>query len=40
MCYKRKCEKCNKWAWGGCGNHISQALKGIAEKDLCKCKIK
>lgn len=37
MCYKLKCDKCHKWTWGGCGKHIDQALKGIPEKDICKC---
>ena len=37
MCYKMKCQKCKKWTWAGCGNHIKSALKGIPDKDLCKC---
>ena len=38
MCYKVKCEKCQKWTWGGCGKHIESALKGISKKDLRNCK--
>lgn len=23
--------------WSGCGNHIEQALAGVAKKDRCQC---
>lgn len=35
MCWKDKCN-CGKWTWAGCGKHIDNALKGIAEEDRCK----
>lgn len=40
MCYKTICNNCKKWTYGGCGKHISQALKDIPDADLCKCKSK
>lgn len=40
MCQKTKCITCNKWTWKGCGKHISEALKGIPQNELCVCKTK
>eukprot|EP00823_Brevimastigomonas_motovehiculus_P003022 TRINITY_DN1816_c0_g3_i2.p1 TRINITY_DN1816_c0_g3~~TRINITY_DN1816_c0_g3_i2.p1 ORF type:complete len:201 (+),score=106.70 TRINITY_DN1816_c0_g3_i2:113-715(+) len=38
MCFKVKCKTCQKWTWGGCGNHIEQALSGVKKEDRCTCK--
>jgi hypothetical protein len=31
------CSACGKPTWKGCGQHIEQALQGVAENDRCKC---
>jgi hypothetical protein len=36
MCSRTICRKCGKPTWSGCGNHIEQALKGVAKKDRCQ----
>ena len=38
MCVKVICQKCKKYTWSGCGKHVEEALKGVAEADKCKCK--
>jgi hypothetical protein len=35
MCEKVTCRKCNKPTWAGCGEHVEQALAGIAIADRC-----
>jgi hypothetical protein len=37
MCSKVICSKCRKPTWEGCGEHIEEALAGVAEVDRCKC---
>jgi hypothetical protein len=37
MCSKVTCEICEKAAWSGCGEHIEEALEGVAEADRCTC---
>jgi hypothetical protein len=37
MCSKVTCRKCGKATWEGCGEHIEEALAGIAEQDRCSC---
>ena len=36
MCEKVICRKCNKPTWAGCGEHIEEALAGIAKADCCQ----
>jgi len=38
MCSKVTCEICKKATWSGCGEHIEEALKGVAEADRCTCR--
>ena len=38
MCTKVECKKCAKPTWQGCGEHIEEALEGIALEDRCSCK--
>jgi hypothetical protein len=38
MCRKVVCDKCKKWTWTGCGQHIQQALMNIPQDQICKCK--
>ena len=37
MCHRTTCRKCGNPTWSGCGNHIEQALAGVAKDDRCKC---
>ena len=36
MCSRTTCRKCQKPTWSGCGQHIEQALAGVAKKDRCQ----
>ena len=36
MCSKVICRTCKKPTWSGCGEHIEEALFGIAEADRCQ----
>ena len=35
MCFKVECSTCNKATWKGCGQHIQNALEGVALEDRC-----
>lgn len=37
MCARVTCFKCGKPTWDGCGQHIEEALAGVAEEDRCNC---
>ncbi len=37
MCARVTCENCGKATWAGCGQHIDEALAGVAEADRCHC---
>lgn len=37
MCYKVVCPKCQKFTYGGCGNHIESALAGVPQSERCTC---
>jgi len=37
MCMRITCDSCGKPTWAGCGNHIEDALHGVAEQDRCHC---
>lgn len=36
MCRRITCSKCGKPTWAGCGQHIEQALAGVAPADRCQ----
>ncbi len=38
MCSRVNCRSCGKPTWSGCGNHIEQALAGVAHGDRCSCR--
>jgi hypothetical protein len=38
MCRRVQCEQCQKPTYAGCGKHIEQALRGVAEQDRCRCR--
>ncbi len=35
MCARVTCDTCGKPTWDGCGQHIEEALVGVAEADRC-----
>lgn len=35
MCRTVTCKKCGKKTWAGCGQHVEQALRGVAPADRC-----
>jgi len=35
MCRPVRCRSCGKTTWAGCGDHIEQALYGVALEDRC-----
>ena len=37
MCSRVKCGTCQKFTWSGCGEHIEQALAGVAQDQRCAC---
>jgi hypothetical protein len=37
MCARVTCQNCGKPTWEGCGEHIEQALAGVAPADRCSC---
>jgi hypothetical protein len=37
VCTKVTCSICGKPTWSGCGEHIEEALQGVAEADRCAC---
>lgn len=37
MCARVSCGNCGKATWSGCGQHIEEALAGVAEADRCTC---
>lgn len=37
MCTKISCDTCGKPTWKGCGEHIEEALAGVAREDRCVC---
>lgn len=37
MCSPAKCGSCGKTTWTGCGEHIEEALEGVAQADRCTC---
>ena len=38
MCYPTTCPTCQQPTWGGCGQHIEAALKGVPVDKRCHCK--
>ena len=36
MCKRVTCETCGKPTWKGCGEHIEEALAGVAKADRCQ----
>jgi hypothetical protein len=36
MCTKTKCRKCGKASWSGCGQHVSEVMRGIPKSQQCQ----
>ena len=36
MCSPATCPSCGKATWTGCGNHVEQALAGVAPAQRCQ----
>lgn len=36
MCYRRRCDICNKLTYGGCGKHVEQVLEGVPQQERCQ----
>jgi len=36
MCRRVTCSTCGKPTWSGCGQHVDQALAGVAKQDRCQ----
>ncbi len=36
MCVKVNCTECGKATWEGCGEHVEEALEGVAMHDRCE----
>lgn len=37
MCVRITCAVCEKPTWKGCGEHIEEALAGVALENRCRC---
>ena len=37
MCYRKRCLRCNKITYGGCGKHVDIVLADVPDDQLCKC---
>ena len=37
MCSQAICSSCGKVTWEWCGQHVEEALAGVAESQLCTC---
>jgi len=36
MCYRKRCDICNKLTYGGCGKHIEHVLADVPQEDRCQ----
>ncbi|MEJ0014560.1 MAG: hypothetical protein WDN07_03120 [Actinomycetota bacterium] len=36
MCSRKRCRKCGKPTWSGCGHHIEEVLRGVPESERCQ----
>lgn len=36
MCMRVTCDICGKPTWAGCGQHVEDALAGVATADRCQ----
>jgi hypothetical protein len=36
MCYRKRCDICNKLTYGGCGKHVEQVLGDVPVDQRCQ----
>lgn len=36
MCYQKTCKTCGKVAWGGCGQHVDEVMRGVPKAQRCQ----
>lgn len=37
MCHQTTCKLCKKTTWSGCGQHVSQVMRGVPKAQRCAC---
>ncbi len=37
MCRAVACRTCGKTTWAGCGAHVDQVMRNVAQADRCRC---
>jgi len=37
MCSRVICEKCGKYTYRGCGEHLDTAFAGLTQDQICSC---
>jgi hypothetical protein len=35
MCHAKRCRKCDKVTWAGCGQHVDQVMRNVPRADRC-----
>jgi len=35
MCSQVQCRKCGKITWSGCGQHVSEVMRGVPKSQIC-----
>ena len=36
MCRQVTCRKCGKTTWAGCGQHVTQVMRGVPSSQRCR----
>jgi len=36
MCQQTTCRKCGKKSWTGCGQHVTQVMRGVPQSQRCQ----
>jgi hypothetical protein len=39
MCRRIQCESCGKPSYAGCGRHVEEVLRSVAQEERCACRI-
>ncbi len=35
MCHAKRCRRCGKVTWAGCGQHVDQVLRNVPRAERC-----
>jgi hypothetical protein len=38
MCRRIQCESCGKPSYAGCGRHVEDVLRSVAQEERCACR--